>query len=144
MSTRNIYSVDAYKLLKNDKSVMLVDVRTSEEWNRGVVSIDESQVLFLSWRLLPDMSLNRVFQEVFMSRANHKDSTTLFLCRSGVRSFEAAQFISANLGFTNCYNIIDGFEGGGNGNGWKKNNLPWDSVNTERKELNLVERTEYV
>ena len=143
MSTRNISSLDAYKLLRNDKSVILVDVRTSEEWSRGVVRIDENQVLFLSWRLSPDMSLNRVFQEVFMSKAHHKDST-LFLCRSGVRSFEAAQFISANLGFTNCYNIIDGFEGGVNGNGWKKNNLPWDSVNTERKELNLVKRAEYV
>lgn len=125
MSTRNISSLYAYKLLRSDKSAVLVDVRTSEEWSKGVVKIDENQVLFLSWRLLPDMSLNRVFQEVFMSKAHHKDCNTLFLCRSGVRSFEAAQFVSANLGFTNCYNIIDGFEGGVNGNGWKKNNLPW-------------------
>lgn len=128
MSTRNISSLNAYKLLQNDKSAILVDVRTSEEWDRGVVRIDEDQVVFLSWRLLPDMSLNGAFQEVFMSKAHNKNGNTLFLCRSGVRSFEAAQFITVNLSFTNCYNIIDGFEGGINGNGWKKNNLPWQVV----------------
>jgi len=49
-----------------------------------------------------------------------------FLCRSGYRSFIAANFI-ANIGYKNCYNISDGFEGNNRvlSKGWKQNNLPW-------------------
>lgn len=47
-----------------------------------------------------------------------------FLCRSGYRSFIAANFV-ANMGYKNCYNISDGFEGNNQDKGWKQNNLPW-------------------
>ncbi|ARD86528.1 sulfurtransferase [Rickettsia sp. MEAM1 (Bemisia tabaci)] len=36
----------------------------------------------------------------------------------------AANFM-ANIGYKNCYNIIDGFEGNLQNKGWKQNNLPW-------------------
>lgn len=50
--------------------------------------------------------------------------TLYFLCRSGHRSLMAANFM-ANIGYKNCYNIIDGFEGNLQNKGWKQNNLPW-------------------
>ena len=53
------------------------------------------------------------------------------ICRSGHRSQEAAKYIN-KLGYKNCYNVSDGFEGYkdlGNHraqvNGWKYNLLPW-------------------
>ncbi len=125
MSTYNISSLNAYQLLQTDKRAVVIDVRTTEEWSRGVPKVDIDQIFFLSWRLSPDMSLNKAFQANFMLKAYGKQDNILFLCRSGVRSFEAAQFVSANMGFMNCYNIIDGFEGGANGIGWKQNDLPW-------------------
>jgi len=53
-----------------------------------------------------------------------KSLMIFFLCRSGYRSFIAANFI-ANMGYKNCYNISDGFEGNNQNKGWKQNNLPW-------------------
>ena len=35
----------------------------------------------------------------------------MFLCRSGVRSDGAAR-LAAGAGYSNCYNILEGFEGG--------------------------------
>jgi len=61
-----------------------------------------------------------------------KDTPLFFLCRSGGRSHDAAVEM-AKHGYTQCYNIIDGFEGEpdatghrGMTNGWKQANLPWE------------------
>lgn len=124
ISIKNISSLEAYKLLGMDECTIVVDVRTTEEWQKiGIPKLDKDQVLFLSWRLLPDMSLNHEFNNQFISKVRNKNNV-LFLCRSGTRSHEAAS-CAGGLGYPNCYNIIDGFEGGDNGAGWKQNNLPW-------------------
>ncbi|WP_342271453.1 MULTISPECIES: rhodanese-like domain-containing protein [unclassified Candidatus Tisiphia] len=124
ISIKNISSLEAYKLLEMDECTIVVDIRTTEEWQKiGIPKLDKDQVLFLSWRLLPDMSLNCEFNNQFMSKVSNKNNV-LFLCRSGARSHEAA-LCAGGLGYTKCYNIVDGFEGGGNGAGWKQNNLPW-------------------
>ena len=56
----------------------------------------------------------------------------LFICRSGSRSNQAAIMATQN-GFTDCYNILEGFEGDrddngqrGNASGWKAAGLPWE------------------
>ena len=50
----------------------------------------------------------------------------LLLCRSGVRSHYAAELL-AQAGFTNAYNVLEGFEGehGLGANGWRAAGLPW-------------------
>jgi rhodanese-related sulfurtransferase len=55
----------------------------------------------------------------------------LFLCRSGARSHDAAIAATA-AGYTQCYNVLEGFEGdrdahGHRGalNGWQAAGLPW-------------------
>ena len=60
-----------------------------------------------------------------------KDTTLLFLCRSGARS-KAAAIAMTDLGFTRAYNVSEGFEGNLDGNGhrgvaegWKAAGLPW-------------------
>ncbi len=118
-------SLKAYEMLKIDNNTIMIDVRTGEEWKKiGIPKLNESKLLLLSWRLLPDMLLNGQFKEQLILHISNVQNNILFLCRSGARSYEAAYFISS-LGYTNCYNIIDGFEGGSNGVGWKQNNLPW-------------------
>lgn len=124
-----MFSLKAYEMLQIDNNTIMIDVRTTEEWQQvGIPNLDKTKLLLLSWRLLPDMVLNRQFKEQLIFHISNIQNNILFnilfLCRSGGRSYEAAHFISS-LGYTNCYNVVDGFEGGNNGAGWKQNNLPW-------------------
>ncbi|XVN43232.1 MAG: rhodanese-like domain-containing protein [Candidatus Rickettsia vulgarisii] len=125
MNIKNISSLNAHEMLQINDNTIIIDVRTSDEWKlAGVPKINKNQIIFLSWCLLPEMLLNNQFEKQFMLNAIDHNNDLLFLCRSGVRSREAAEFIS-NLGYSNCYNISDGFEGRGWRIGWKQNNLPW-------------------
>lgn len=127
MLVQNICSKEAYNMLVSNNNTFLVDVRTEEEWKHvGVPSLsNKNNVVFLSWQLSPFMELNRDFEDRFLSIIDDKMSNIIFfLCRSGHRSLMAANFM-ANIGYKNCYNIIDGFEGNLQNKGWKQNNLPW-------------------
>lgn len=65
-------------------------------------------------------------------RAIHpNDAPLMLLCRSAVRSHNAA-IAAAAVGYTNVYNILEGFEGDkddtgrrGTIGGWRKAGLPW-------------------
>ena len=55
----------------------------------------------------------------------------MFICRSGVRSNNAAS-LASEAGFTACYNVLEGFEGDpdadahrGRKGGWRFHGLPW-------------------
>ena len=58
------------------------------------------------------------------------DDFILLLCRSGVRSREAAEYL-ASEGYRNAFNVLEGFEGDKNVAsqrivaGWKARGLPW-------------------
>ncbi|AFB20921.1 rhodanese-like domain-containing protein [Rickettsia canadensis] len=102
MSVQNICCTKAYNILVSNDNVFLVDVRTREEWKQ--VGIPH-KVIFLSWQL------NKDFEDNFLSIINDKIHAMIFLLfRSGYRSFTAANFIT-NIGYKNCYNISDIFEG---------------------------------
>ena len=79
----------------------------------------------------PDMQINENFLQEIVESGVNKDSSVVFLCRSGARSRSAAEFLTS-YGYKNCYNCLDGFEGNhdqdghrGQMNGWKFDNLPW-------------------
>lgn len=88
---KNISPDEAKKALDLDKSIILLDVRTSEEYNEGhipgsiLVPVDslESQIL----TTIPD-----------------KKTKIFIYCRSGNRSKTAAQ-IMINLGYTDVYDL---------------------------------------
>ena len=77
------------------------------------------------------MRINYNFEKKFF-QLNIKQNDIIFLiCRSGQRSQEAATYLN-KIGYRNCYNISDGFEGYKDSsghralvNGWKYNSLPW-------------------
>jgi rhodanese-related sulfurtransferase len=67
----------------------------------------------------------------YLSSQVDKESMVMFLCRSGGRSHQAAA-TATESGYTNCYNILEGFEGDkdasghrGTKGGWKAAGLPW-------------------
>lgn len=129
---------EAMAILKDDKSAVLVDVRTQPEWSFvGVPDLSAlgNEPLFLEWQSYPSMALNPAFlprlEAALEERGSARDAPVLFLCRSGARSKAAAQALTA-AGYSRCLNIAGGFEGGpdpsrhrGLSEGWKARSLPW-------------------
>ena len=122
---------EAFTLIQADSNVTLVDVRTNAErdWV-GRVSIAEPQHKSVQWNLYPGGTPNPDFLQQLSAVAG-KDTTILFLCRSGVRSRHAAKLATEN-GYTQCYDILEGFEGDKDTDGhrksvggWCKTGLPW-------------------
>ena len=124
----------AWQILEREKNAVLVDVRTTAEWNYvgapDLRSLGKQNVL-VEWQVYPTMQVNAGFADALKAAGIAGDRPVLFLCRSGVRSKAAAQAMTA-AGMSRCYNIIDGFEGppdqaGHRGAvaGWKASGLPW-------------------
>ncbi|GAC1425375.1 MAG: rhodanese-like domain-containing protein [Burkholderiaceae bacterium] len=122
---------EAFALLRADRSVKLVDVRTSAErdWI-GRVAIDDSQHAAIEWNSYPGGAQNPGFLEQ-LTHVAKPDQVLLFLCRSGVRSRHAA-VLATQHGYANCFDILEGFEGDKDAAGHRKSvggwcvaELPW-------------------
>jgi rhodanese-related sulfurtransferase len=122
---------EAFALLQSDPRVRLVDVRTNAErdWI-GRPAIPEAQHGAVQWTLYPGGAPNPDFATQLQQTAD-KEDVVLFLCRSGVRSRHAAR-VATELGFTQAFDILEGFEGDRDGeghrktvSGWCKAGLPW-------------------
>lgn len=126
---------EAWDLLRREPDAQLVDVRTAAEW-KFVGTPDLSPIgrklHCLEWRCFPAMTPNPGFLAQLRAALSGKtDASVLLLCRSGGRSREAAETLTA-AGFTRCFNIAGGFEGDldadghcGRQYGWKAAGLPW-------------------
>lgn len=129
---------DAYSILQEDQSAVLVDVRTKAEWAYvGAADLSglSKEPIFVEWQEYPSMKVAADFATRLLGilRARGATATTpiLFLCRSGVRS-RAAAIALTEAGQTRCHNIAEGFEGPlddqrkrGSVGGWKASGLPW-------------------
>lgn len=124
--------MEAYQVLTADNKALLVDVRTKAELELvGRIP----QALNVEWAFYPGMVANENFAQELKAeldkRQVDKDAVLIFLCRTGGRSNNAAT-VAANLGYTQAYNTLEGFEGEANAdkqrtliNGWKHAGLPW-------------------
>ncbi|SFU71093.1 thiosulfate sulfurtransferase [Nitrosospira multiformis] len=118
---------EALTLLQEAPEAKLVDVRSRAEWDwvgriPGAVEIE--------WQSYPGMRSNPDFIN-YLSNQVDQESLVMFICRTGGRSHQAAATAS-ELGYTNCYNVLEGFEGEkdatghrGKKGGWKAAGLPW-------------------
>jgi rhodanese-related sulfurtransferase len=105
----------------------LVDVRTDPELHYvGAVPGSEH----IEWSNFPDGQKNPDFLRQ-LENAARKNEPVMFLCRSGVRSHNAA-IAAAQAGWQEAYNVLEGFEGDKDGEGhrgsvggWRKAGLPW-------------------
>ena len=123
----DVTSREAWEVLERDPKAVLLDVRTDAEWSYvGLpdLSVLEKRTLRISWQEYPGLSINPDFVAEVASHG-------LIICRSGVRSRNAAIALTAR-GYSRCYNVSDGFEGGHDGerhrgvqDGWKAAGLPW-------------------
>ncbi|NIO39490.1 MAG: rhodanese-like domain-containing protein [Burkholderiales bacterium] len=118
---------EAYALLQQAPGAKLVDVRTRAEWDYvgrvpGAVQIE--------WQHYPSGQLNFDFLTDLQAQVD-REALVMFICRSGARSHAAAAAAAA-AGYTQAFNVLEGFEGDkdqhGRRNsvgGWRVAGLPW-------------------
>lgn len=106
---------------------VLVDVRSGEE-RKFVGHVPES--LHVPWATGTSLLRNPRFVRELEAKTG-KEAMVLLLCRSGKRSALAAE-AAAKAGFTDVFNVLEGFEGEidvqghrGSTDGWRLHGLPW-------------------
>ena len=128
---------EAYKIIEQENNAVLVDVRSTMEYSfvghpLNVIHVPIKEPP--SWDMQPGF-----VEKVRAALAAHmpdndqlNDAPVLMLCRSGQRSGLAGEMLIKD-GFTNVYNVLEGFEGDKdeNGhrntiNGWRFHDLPWE------------------
>jgi rhodanese-related sulfurtransferase len=133
----NIFGNEAWEILKNNPSAHLIDVRFDPEIKfvgyPTLKSINR-KLIFIPWLTYPGFNLNENFVKKIFEEIPNKGDFLIFICKSGGRSEQAASLMS-ELGYQNCYNIVDGFEGSMNSlkqrggvSGWKFLGLPWEQT----------------
>ena len=124
----NLDPKQAWAVLQENPAAVLIDVRTAIE--HSFVG-HPPKAIHVAWKEFPGMQLNPQFVEQVQQHAPDKSTPVLLLCRSGVRSVDAAKTLEAN-GYQHLINILDGFEGPldenkhrGTIGGWRFLGLPW-------------------
>jgi rhodanese-related sulfurtransferase len=124
----NLTPQQAWELLQQNTSAVLVDVRTQME--HAYVGHPIGAV-HIPWKEAPSWEINPNFVADVNNLVLNNDAPILLLCRSGQRSLSAAKALE-DAGYTRPINIIDGFEGPldpqnhrGNLGGWRYYGLPW-------------------
>lgn len=120
---------EAFNLMQQNPSVVFLDVRSLAELELvGKVP----QAKHIEWAFYPGMVANAEFANQLTQQVD-KNLTVVFMCRTGGRSHNAA-VVAHQLGYTNVYNMLEGFEGEANNlqqrtlvNGWKNAGLPWSN-----------------
>lgn len=114
--------------LVSSGAAALLDVRSAEE-RKFVGHVPGSQ--HVAWATGTALTRNPRFAREVESKFKDKNAVLLLLCRSGRRSAAAAEVL-AKAGYTNAYNVLEGFEGEidaqqhrGVGDGWRFRGLPW-------------------
>jgi len=118
---------EAAELLRLAPGAKIVDVRTRAEWD-WVGRVPDA--VEIEWNQYPGGVRNPNFLAE-LQRQVDPQAPVMFLCRSGVRSIAAAS-AATEAGYTDCYNILEGFEGDKDAQGqrnkiggWRHAGLPW-------------------
>jgi rhodanese-related sulfurtransferase len=118
-------AVETWALFKEGE-IALVDTRTLAE--RDLVGYVPGSIA-IEWYDYPAKRRNERFLEQLRDKVE-PDRPVAFICRSGVRSKDAAILAAAD-GYVSAFNVLNGFEGDRNAqgqrvvNGWRVNGLPW-------------------
>lgn len=134
---KTIPARQAWDMIQHEPKSLLLDVRSHMEFlfiGHPVGAIN------IPWIDEPDWNINphfvREVRQLLLGGLAHDGSgdnvPVLLICRSGKRSREAGELLLKN-GFTNVYNIEEGFEGElddhhhrSTRGGWRFEGLPWE------------------
>src|SRR4051812_35057904 len=118
---------EAWELLNAAPDAKLVDVRTRAEldWVGRIPGAVEIELL-----TYPGSRPNPDFVKQLEAEVD-KSAPVFFICRSGARSHNAAT-LATQAGYSDAYNVLEGFEGDKDGEGhrntvggWRAAGLPW-------------------
>ena len=123
---KQIKSSEIEKYIKENSNVVLLDVRTENEWNSlGRPNAEDlnSKTHFIT--VSPDLSNWQVPDPNFVENVKkkiNKDKKILVMCAAGGRSMMAANLLEKE-GYSTL-NVSDGYSGNGQDPGWKNSGLP--------------------
>ena len=123
---KQIKSSEIKNYIKENSNVVLLDVRTENEWTTlGKPNAEDlnSKTYFVT--VSHDLSNWQVPDPNFVENVKkniNKDKTILVMCAAGGRSLIAANLLEAE-GYS-ALNVSDGFSGNGQDPGWKNLGLP--------------------
>ncbi len=118
---------EAHALLSERDNAVLIDCRTQAEWTFvGIPDVPGTRLV--EWSRFPGGMVNESFVDD-ASAGLSREQPLVVLCRSGARSIAGATALTA-AGFSEVYNVLDGFEGHLNEHdhrtgGWRGAGLPW-------------------
>ena len=119
---------ESFKVLELAPSAKLIDIRSRAELDLvGRIP----QAMHIEWAFYPGWQQNPDFL-AHLNMQLDPEILVMFICRTGGRSHHAAA-LATKVGFTEAYNVLEGFEGEteanskqrGKINGWKAAGLPW-------------------
>ncbi|MBI3480190.1 MAG: rhodanese-like domain-containing protein [Nitrosomonadales bacterium] len=123
-----LFPDEAYEIQQSAPGAKLIDVRSRAEldWVGGIPG-----AVPVEWAIYPGMKTNPHFIAQLEQQVD-KEALVIFFCRSGVRSHHAAT-LATKSGYSDCYNMLEGFEGEADDNkhrntvgGWRAAGLPWE------------------
>ena len=132
----DVSAAEAWEGLAGDAAAVLVDVRTEVEWNligKPELCSLGKEPIYLQWVKMGGVNKNFVaeLKAALEEQGVAPHAPIYFMCQSGGRSKMAAMQCT-ELGYTQCLNVADGFEGDLDENrhrnsvsGWKVAGLPW-------------------
>jgi rhodanese-related sulfurtransferase len=132
-----IDSRQAWKIIQDDPRAIMIDVRCNMEFlfvghPAGAINIpwiDEPD-----WKINPHFAaeVRKLLLGGISCEHEYGCAPVLLICRSGKRSLEAGELLLGE-GFTQVYNVIQGFEGDLDDHhhrsslgGWRFEGLPWE------------------
>jgi rhodanese-related sulfurtransferase len=132
---KHLTPTEAHAFLREDRHAVLIDVRSTAE----VLFVGHPiGAIHVPWMDEPDWTINPDFvrrvREVVLGGIQNGENATpvLLICRSGKRSLDAGRAL-LTAGFTDVYNVLEGFEGDlddnhhrGTVGGWRFEGLPWE------------------
>ena len=138
---QSIEPKDAWEFIQKEPRALLIDVRSAMEF---LFVGHPKGAIHIAWIDEPDWEVNADFvkevRKVMLGGAisrgddDHpiQNAPVLLICRSGVRSLDGGKEL-IKAGFTQVYNILDGFEGPRDADyhrstsgGWRFHGLPWE------------------
>jgi rhodanese-related sulfurtransferase len=129
---RNLLPRETWALMQAHPEAVLIDIRMEIE---SLYVGRPPGAINIPWYEYPEFTPDATaFCQQVQEQAGGKTTTVILLCRSGQRSLEAAQVLTA-AGFTDVVNVVHGFEGDLDAhfhrstlNGWRFDQLPWEQM----------------
>lgn len=137
VEVKSLTPPEAWELIERTPRAVLIDVRSSMEFlfvGHPIGSVHVPWIDAPDWMVNPEFvtEVRKVMLGGIGMDEHEGDAPVVLICRSGKRSLEAGKLLIKS-GFSEVYNISEGFEGEldekhhrSTTGGWRFHGLPWE------------------